>query len=829
MKRKLLLFLLFIMPMLMMAKERTQSEALTIAKEYFSNYQQGVTRTYITPELVATSTDFNLDGTTRTYTIMPSFYIFNNGTTGFVIVSGDDRMKPILGYSDKGAFVVKDVPSNIKSFLNSYIQEMNELDEKKELSNVLIASTTQSYPTSVSPLLGDIMYNQSAPYNNLCPSGSVTGCVATAMAQVLRYYQYPTTGTGTFSYITETEKYSCSFNYGTTTFDWNNMLPQYITNEYNSTQANAVATLMYAAGVSVSMDYTSDESGAYSFDIPNALTSYFNYDQNIAYVLRTYFTYSEWMNMIKNELSSARPILYNGISSEGGHEFVFDGYDANDMVHVNWGWAGANDGYFVISELNPSLPGIGGGSNLGGGFTSSQGMVIGIQKPTNTSVYHSYFYSSGITLPSSNLQAGASFLPTINNLTNMSTTFTGELALILEDTEGNQTVLGNTYTLKNQETNEDIKSLPWSNVNSSLTFPTGLSDGAYLFYAATRNPSKNTSWDMVRGEMGSTSLYNCIVTNNQATFSPYWGTNIDVSASLTLAHDLYAGLTGDFTLTYQNNSTSRNYYGTISIGLINNNNQLIDLISSNDVFMTAGQGATTVNISEDIDSSITPGTYKIAPVAYWGTSYVLLSTPISTTINSYSGNSTLNIVSFGVTSSEIEENSNLGLVGVFTATGTAPVYCETITAVVATQGLVTQSSYSQNVFFNVGDTYNFSMSFNPNLTAGNYIVALFEDDSQLNNPINFTVKAATGIEDSNEVINDITIYTDQIGNTLFVKAPSDVNSIEIFSINGQLIRKDLLVGKGTEFSIPIDQLNTGTYIIMLRTNSKNYHEKFIKK
>ena len=138
------------------------------------------------------------------------------------------------------------------------------------------------------------------------------------------------------------------------------MLPAYITGEYTTTEATAVATLMYAAGVSVDMDYTTDESGAYSYQIPTSMITYFNYDSNMAYIERAYFDYDEWITLLKTELSNSRPVLYNGVSSEGGHEFVFAGYDAEDMVHVNWGWAGEDDGYCVIADLDASSPRVGG-------------------------------------------------------------------------------------------------------------------------------------------------------------------------------------------------------------------------------------------------------------------------------------------------------------------------------------------------------------------------------------------------------------------------------------------------------------------------------------
>ena len=225
MKKILLLFILIATPLLLIAKERTQSEALSIATEFFGKNQSVSTRAITAPQLVATSIDFHYTPATRaSVSQLPAFFIYNNGDTGFVIVSGDDRMKPILGYSDKGAFVTENIPANIVSFLASYVVEMNALDEIANMPKIYTAPSTRSFPTSVSPLLGEIMWNQSAPYYDQCPeddgSRSVTGGVATAMAQVLKSHSYPTTGQVSFSYTNATNGYSCEFGYDNNIFEW---------------------------------------------------------------------------------------------------------------------------------------------------------------------------------------------------------------------------------------------------------------------------------------------------------------------------------------------------------------------------------------------------------------------------------------------------------------------------------------------------------------------------------------------------------------------------------------------------------------------------------
>ena len=192
--------------------------------------------------------------------------------------------------------------------------------------------------------MGGIKWNQDSPYNNLCPiinistsKRAVTGCVATGMAQVMKYYQWPVTGTGSNSYTTSTKHIPLSLNFSQTTFDWANMTETY-NGSSSAAQKNAVATLMYNCGVSVNMDYA-ESSGAASTASAKALVNKFGYNPNIQHIDRRYYTRDEWKSIIKDELSAARPVLYGGDDGTSGHFFVCDGYDNNDFFHFNWGWA----------------------------------------------------------------------------------------------------------------------------------------------------------------------------------------------------------------------------------------------------------------------------------------------------------------------------------------------------------------------------------------------------------------------------------------------------------------------------------------------------------
>lgn len=321
---------------------------------------------------------------------VPAYYVFPNGEgKGFTVVSGDDRLPEVVGYSDKGTYDEENLPSNYVGFMKAYEEMVGQLDNGDSRASASIAeakalrSSGYQQPT-VAPLLGSIQWNQMTPYNNMCPKyngsdRSVTGCVATAMAQVMMYYRYPKTlQTDIPAYVTK--KYGIAIgriNKGEI-YDWDNMLPQYASYEplnYTDAQAAAVAKLLYHCGVACEMDY-GPSSGANV--TPAILSTYFGYDSDLMQdVNRDVFTLAEWSQIMDKELTAKRPILYSGQSSDGGHEFVCDGTDGNGLYHINWGWGGYQDGYFDVTILNPDKGGAGSG-NAPDGYNQYCSMIVGI-------------------------------------------------------------------------------------------------------------------------------------------------------------------------------------------------------------------------------------------------------------------------------------------------------------------------------------------------------------------------------------------------------------------------------------------------------------------
>lgn len=324
--------------------------------------------------------------------VLPNFYVFGNDRC-FVIIAADNAVHPVLGYSTENAFGEKKAPENVLTWLKDYNDEIGYVvgcrmqassEIQSEWDNLLNGKALEPKTrSSVSPLVRTY-WDQSEPFNNACPSNgsgtAVTGCVATAMAQVMNYWEHPARGTGSHSYWHSTFG-QLSANFGNTVYDWDHMKNGYITG-YTNTEANAVATLMYHCGVAVEMNYGINSSGASSSDVPDALMTYFGYSSEMFLSYKNSYTNAQWINMLKTELNNGRPVYYSGRSSSSGHAFVCDGYDESDYFHFNWGWGGSRDGYYAMGALNPG----GGGTGSGSGQYNIDNMAIFGCQPNTPSI-----------------------------------------------------------------------------------------------------------------------------------------------------------------------------------------------------------------------------------------------------------------------------------------------------------------------------------------------------------------------------------------------------------------------------------------------------------
>ena len=425
-------------------------EALSKAKEFMQARGFEVSEDL---RMVQSTTVLNHSSSTS----VPAYYVFNNGNDkGFVIVSGDDRCYPILGYSDEGSFNQDDVPENLAHLLQSFSEQVAMLSVPKA-DNIQSDYSSDPVPApayipkavkaAISPMV-TCKWGQNAPYNGSCPIYSTStgehcavGCTAVGMAQFLYYYKNRNVKTlqdNIDGYTTSSGIKVQSIAKGTK-IDWDNMLDSYVGNE-SDTQLKAVTDFLFYCGASIGTVYRQkSSSGTFAFIGP-ALTKLFNFYPGYRLAYRTSYATVDWDNMIYNEIANGRPVLYRGASKEGGHVFVVDGFDGDDYYHCNWGWMGNNNGYFHLSAVKPEEE-----NSLvvkDTGWTLEQAAYLGLQPLNGLQLEDTTpVLSSRITAFNS---ATYSLTTRVYNYTNEENTYSYGYAV--KDKNGNLTVVGNPYT-----------------------------------------------------------------------------------------------------------------------------------------------------------------------------------------------------------------------------------------------------------------------------------------------------------------------------------------------------------------------------------------------
>lgn len=313
----------------------------------------------------------------------PLLYVFNTSdSNGFVIVSAHASTVPVLAYSAEAGFDPDHIPPPIAWWIEQYEAQIRHAalnkTEPQEIRDAWLhlsrgATSPQAarQAQQVNALIRT-KWNQDSYYKAFCPQNTLTGCVATTMAQIMKFWSYPTQGTGAHTYQHKVYG-TLSADFGETTYAWDKM--QTTLRGKN----DAVATLMYQCGVSVDMNYGPAVSGAYAIAATSpithcaeyALKTYFGYSSTLRGVQRKNYTETQWANLLRKELDAGRPVIYTGFTSQEGHTFICDGYDDKGYFHFNWGWGGTYDGYFLVDALTPK--------KSKEGYTEKHQVIIGIE------------------------------------------------------------------------------------------------------------------------------------------------------------------------------------------------------------------------------------------------------------------------------------------------------------------------------------------------------------------------------------------------------------------------------------------------------------------
>ena len=301
-----------------------------------------------------------------------SFYIYNIGDRGFVIIAADDAYRPVIGYSNESVFNGSNIPPALEDYLYGIAENIRVLRRRGNAqATPSVAAEWESllqYGRLVSrnggrgvDYLCQTKWDQSYPYNYCCPddpNGSgghaIVGCLATAMSQLMRFWAYPSQGIGSHCYYHEDYGQICA-DFGNTTYDWDNM-PNVLSNSSSEAEKLATGTLCFHCGVTIDMGYGPDGSGGASGPIPGVMHNYFNYTDQIQFLKRNDYDLETWKTMVKEQFDMGWPMYYGGCQDDGCHAFVCDGYDDYDLFHFNLGWGGSSDGWYIIDEAPYTHP-----------------------------------------------------------------------------------------------------------------------------------------------------------------------------------------------------------------------------------------------------------------------------------------------------------------------------------------------------------------------------------------------------------------------------------------------------------------------------------------
>lgn len=545
----------------------------------------------------------------------PQFYVFNSKDgDGFVIISADDVARPVLGYSRTRKFDTNNTPLCVVSWLSEYNTQIlwaknNNIPQTEEVSvewqNLLKESASNATPI-VEPLIQTIWnqapyYNQYCPYNSLVGQRTVTGCVATAFAQVMRYWEWPLSGSGY-------NVYNCSYYgtqsavFGNTTYKWQYM-PDELDENSSAAQIDAVATLMYHCGVSVNMDYgialqnsifgIGDGSGAATAKVADAAKKYFKYSDATQMISKNDYSETAWKDALKRQLNNSTPMVYAG----GGHAFVCDGYDTQDYFHFNWGWGGKCDGWFPVSSLVPGPNGIGSGEF--GDYTSNQRAIINMTPKSVSSSEANLQLASNWVLSSDSIQYGGALVANVTVRNFGSKDFVGDIVAMVLDKNGNFftdfTIQQNCTIAKN---------------NSKTFTPTvagnaGLLSGKY--YVALFSRSNDLGYQIIGSEYYL----------NLTTFKVYCQAEIETLSDFDIYsddnHSLVKGKQAQICVTLKNTG-SIYFHGKAALVLYNSDlsqGEDFDEIDMSIAGISAG-GTRTLTFSGT--SHLDPGTYILALV-----------------------------------------------------------------------------------------------------------------------------------------------------------------------------------------------------------------------
>lgn len=498
MNRRLFVFAMVMLSVTsLVAKDRTEKEmkALAVGMLQTASMSRGTGRT---------AGDVSEISSTDTYVI------YGNADDGFVVVSRDDAFPAILAYSSS-EYPVNRVPDGLK-----WWTDMADMVMKANIPFQIEAKKKKA----VEPLV-ESKWDQFAPFYLQTPTYDEggekkhypTGCLATAMAQVINYHQYPAKGTGGSAYFVTGKTLPVIVDFSQTNYEYNNMLADYL-GDYSEAQGNAVATLMYHCGAAVEMTYDKTGSGAYPYKGCKALRKYFCYGKSMLYS-RDYIPSEMWDSVLYGELQKGHPVIFGATDPKnGGHAFVIDGNDEDGLLHVNWGWSGDGNGYYDMALLNPAKY----------SFTKNQNF-ISVRKTDDEEVAIRPMWSLLYDFVVKQADNGKKLSVACNGFYNLDAKdFTGKIGIIADD--------GSQKTVLDSDDITKPMTYGYGTGYDEFTIDvSSLADGTYNIYIACM-PDNSSEWYQMLAPDDITGVYILTINGSEMTLkADHGGTTGIVTAA----------------------------------------------------------------------------------------------------------------------------------------------------------------------------------------------------------------------------------------------------------------------------------------------------------
>lgn len=828
-KLTLLLVAVFVMLQTVSAREISVSEAKSVAERFSAtnSHLKSGRNLPLNLAYVERAQDLNC------------VYVFTRGTNnGYVVVSGDDRTAPVLGYADNGTVDAENLPENVKWWLGEYARQIQYLNENgaEEVRTV----KPYNFTTEVKPLLTS-KWNQDAPYNNLCPelngTRTVVGCAATAAAQIMYYHKHPKQGEGTMTYSWNAGGRNITEDFSKVTFDWDNMKDSY---NASSTEAEklAAAQLSYYVGVASQMNYnvsSAGGSGATTVATITGMFKHFGYDEGMEQLMRDVTPHAEWIKTLVAELDNQRPIFYSGATGEGaGHAFVFDGYNKDGYFHVNWGWGGMSDGYFLTEALDPMTHGIGGAN---AGFNYSQTATVGIKAKDNVEKYNpNLFITNSFTTGASAIDKGGKATFYINGHLVINCLVKTDFKLGIGVYNSADELVyslfqSNNYTL---DPGYGYNGLTLYN----MTLPADIADGEYRLFPVSKFGT-DPEIKKVRAAVNGKTYVGMKVEGSKINFS---APNAGTLAVETLAPEgkLINGAVASVNTVVANNSSDE-YYDMLLAAIYNKAD--MKTVQTFAPVLTALSPGEKRDITFEAAVTAPAGDYGLALVNSQG--IILESIDITVEAPAEVPALTLTKKSELLGSAGIDEATKLPLVnkndltyraylsntgGYFSGYLHMRVWKAVKNGSMTSWNFVTE--FKQMVSLDKNEsvelTYNAVVS---DLVPGEkYRCSLYNGNSEIKASYGRAMFIATDKGGSVESVEaaKIAVYPNAVAETLNVVAPVNVKSVEIFSLLGTKVAD--VRGESSELSIDVAHLLPSAYIVVVTAeDGSKMTQKIIKK